>query len=322
MRSKKFIITMYLAFGGIILGLYTNMGSTLGLESQLEAFEPKEKKRTGLESEVTLETLQGESLKLTKAMEETVKSETGRKLLKAQKRLVTARIATQEKVRNCSDLLDLDPYMVSGVYNVFPEGDLLNEVSTLCGVQEGRLVVEEESQMIRRSPACARDGSCVDNETFSHFVRCGNDRTRSRQHCAYPGIARPPHVKEQLSKTKCRFGKNFGFDASGLWTKDKCQAVFAVDLVNHLGRPAADELVCQPFELPRSCSKGKVRAVQINSMGCKVGVCVPKPKSCTSYRTAARHCSKKFRMDVSGELGPDGCYNYTCVKRRSRDDDD
>lgn len=72
-----------------------------------------------------------------------------------------------------------------------------------------------------------RPGDYHNSHGPSQRITC--ESQDNRQHYCYVNLRHASvDLDQQLSRTQCRYGDNWGWDNSGIWVQDGCRAVFSV----------------------------------------------------------------------------------------------
>ena len=141
---------------------------------------------------------------------------------------ITNYISMLTKPKNCSQLLEQDPYMLSGPYLFFPD-DSLEPVSLIrCEVANGIVVSEQLVRTIKPQVCDRTDHDCLMHFPQKNTVYCGSgDHQNSFNTCYINRLLEEPRLEQDLSG-KCVAGETFGKNETGIWVKDGCKAMFKV----------------------------------------------------------------------------------------------
>ncbi len=114
----------------------------------------------------------------------------------------------------------------------------------------------------------AAAGSALRASSGSRILCESVDRKRTRCDVRTRGGVR---LVDQLSETRCREGRNWGYDGRGIWVDDGCRGVFEVG-----GRDERSRFVCESVDRKyrhcRADTRGGVRLVrQLSESRCREG---------------------------------------------------
>lgn len=140
-----------------------------------------------------------------------------RKTIEQHKIFLTNYAGSKAKARNCSELLELDPYMISGVYSLYGSRSKVAVQRMYCAVEDKKIVQTRKLELPR---------------TADHK---NTERLETRRIKCDPGICRiqglvvdEPKLLSQKEGSNCLIGTNFGVNSVGLWVKSGCDGIFQV----------------------------------------------------------------------------------------------
>ncbi len=139
-------------------------------------------------------------------------------------------LAHQSKVPSCLELKRLEPTTPSGFYQLYPNPtsarpDLVDCVFDAAGNTLEATTIKTSSdaqQALSRST-----GSSPFYETV--FLKANGTTSPVRK--AFPGIVQITRVVPTSAQTPCAVA-NYGFDAAGLWVKNRCEGQFILLTAN------------------------------------------------------------------------------------------
>jgi hypothetical protein len=205
--------------------------------------------------DVPVEHLLAESKKASAKLSEHGHSNSYRKLVLNHKRMITGQIAARLRIQSCTDLLNYDNTTVSGVYTLFPTGDISYPVLYKCVIKNKILTAEKKIKEVVISSICDQSKSCFE----SHRKMTFESDNSSVKNYSVPGVRGMPELLQKLSSVACRPNVDFGFELDTVWVKNGCGGIFNVPL----GIPLRDK-VLSGASATVTPIKGNIERIHVN----------------------------------------------------------
>lgn len=167
------------------------------------------------------------SRKMTENMNAAGRSENLKRQFKKAKIRILNYYSAQQSIRRCGQLLDADSTMLTGVYNLYPQGKL---TAVYCEIENGRVKTSTViSEFSGSQIQCHKNGTCVSPQTFYAEFTCASTSGSTKTYCPVEGVFGTP-VLIKAANNQCQDGA-FGFDEAGFWVKNGCIGKFAMNKI-------------------------------------------------------------------------------------------
>jgi hypothetical protein len=134
--------------------------------------------------------------------------------------------AAKVNIASCSTLLEHDPTMLTGVYNLYPKGQLK---AFLCEIANGQLIKATNLGLSPVSMRCAKTNTCTKASAFFKKFSCASTNGSNKSYCSVDGVFGTPALVK--AENDLCIDTNYGYDDSGFWVKNGCSGKFAMNKV-------------------------------------------------------------------------------------------